>query len=65
MTKEQRLYMVKEIRMHLNMVNSALENNDIPAASLYEARAVDSFKELSAMLKDEEQTATYILRLVA
>jgi uncharacterized protein YfkK (UPF0435 family) len=67
MTREQRLYMIKEIRMQLKMVNSALEANDTLAATLYEGRAVDSFKELTEMLKESEKeaTKTYILRLVA
>jgi hypothetical protein len=71
MTNAQKQQMINTIRMQFKMVIKALEHGDIEAATIYEGRAVDSFKWLLELNKRSEQdkTKTYVnygkIKLVA
>lgn len=58
MTNTQRHQMIKTIRTQFKMVISALEAGDIEAATIYEGRALDSFKWLLELNRRSEQDKT-------
>lgn len=58
MTNAQKQHMIKTIRTQFKMAISALEAGDIEAATIYETRAVDSFKWLLELNKRSEQDKT-------